>query len=191
MGKTRISLFTGKKLLKRPLSDLKKVSVVSLNNNVLVFNATSKNTYQYVAFSTIAELLCNMSGENLCHQQNELCLFDECADRSCLAPAIEKSQICVDCIAKLKEKGIVKSQIDDAFLILRWCRRNTGASSLLIRTIMNPLTSLAIGTSIGWASSAFIQSGQYHIIIAIVTIAIAAVALFYLYDDHQKYKART
>ena len=172
------------------LSDHRKVSIVSMNENVLAFNSPTKNAFQYAVFCIIGELLDNMAREHLCHPETEYCLFDDCADRTALAPGIEKSQICAPCTARLKEKGLADSQIDDAMRILKWCRRNTGMSSLLYRTVMNPLTTLAVGAAIGWASSAFIVREQYYTVVAAIVVAIGAVLMFYLLSDYKKRKFR-
>ncbi len=170
------------------MSDLNKVSLVSLNHNITVYNSRTKDIYQFLSFSIAGELLCNLSKEYLYHNKVHYCLFDECIDRANVAPAIENSKICSDCFNLLKKKGISDSILHDINNILNWCRRNTGKHSPLYRALIHPITSLTIGAAIGWLSSAFLKPSQYlYVFIGAVTVPIS---LFLYYVSRYKRKLK-
>jgi len=157
-----------------------KVSLVTINHNVLVFNSKSKNTLQYLAFCIISELLIQRTGNNnLYHSATKLCLFDECADRASFAPSIDRCEICATCKSELNKGGISNFEISEIEKILKWCKRNTGSHSIVAKTFMNPLSSLVFGVSLGWLSQSFISPSKFlYVAIASIT-TIGFVSLYY------------
>lgn len=166
------------------LSDLEKVSLITLNGNITTYNSKTKDIYQFLSFSITGELLCNLAREYLYHDKLHYCLFDECIDRSNVKLSIEKSIICSDCLHLLKQKGISESILHDINGILNWCRRNIGKHSPIYRAIIHPLSSLTVGTAIGWSASAFLNPNQYlFVFIGVIAVPIS---LFLFYTN--KYK---
>ncbi len=156
------------------LSDMSKISMMTLNHNITTYNSPAKDIHQFLAFNIVGELLCNVTKTYLYHDKLNYCLFDECVDRGNVKPAIENSIICSDCYHLLKKKGVSESVLRDIRQILDWCRRNTGKRSHLYRAIVHPLSSLTIGTAIGWTASAFIKSEQYlYVFIGAVVVPIS------------------
>jgi hypothetical protein len=170
------------------LSDKNKVTVVTLNRNITDHNSKIKDVYQFLSFSIIGELLCNITKEYLYHNEIRYCLFDECIDRPNVAQAIENSIICPKCLNLLKTQGISDQVLNDIYKVLDWCRSNTGKYSPLYRSIVHPLTSLSIGTAIGWSASAFLNPKQYLYIIIGAIIVPISLLIFHVKRDKKKLK---
>lgn len=152
-----------------------KISLVSVNRNVLAFNSETKDTHQYLAFCMLSEILIQRTGnKELYHSVSKLCLFDECADRSAFASSIERSHLCAGCLANLKQGGISDTEINDIGKILTWCRKITGSHSAIAKTFKNPITSLVIGALVGWLSKNFIPPSS------IIQVTIASTAIICL-----------
>lgn len=162
------------------MSDLSKVSLITVNHNIIVNNSPTKDIYQFLAFSIAGELLSNLAKVYLFHDKVHYCLFDECIDRGNVAPAMEASVICSDCYHVLKTKGVSEAILRDIRHILDWCRRTTGKRSPLYRAVFHPFTSLIVGAAMGWASSAFLKSNQYPFVLVGVVAVPAALFLYYL-----------
>lgn len=170
------------------LSDKNKITVITLNQNITVYNSKVKDIYQFISFSIIGELLCNITKENLYHNEIRYCLFDECIDRANVAQAIENSIICPKCLNLLKMQGVSDQLLTDIYKILDWCRSNTGKYSPLYRSLVHPLTFLSIGTAIGWSASSFFNPKQYlYVIIGTIIVPIILLIL-YVKRDRKKLK---
>lgn len=162
------------------LSDLNKVSLITLNHNITVYNSPTKDIHQFLAFSIAGELLSNLAKGYLYHDKVHYCLFDECVDRDNVAPAMETSAICSDCYHILKTNGVSETILHDIKRILDWCRRTTGKRSPLYRALVHPFTSLIVGAAVGWLSSAFLKSEQYLYVLVGVVAVPTALSLYYL-----------
>jgi hypothetical protein len=157
-----------------------KVSLVTINHNVLNFNSKSKNTLQYLAFCIVGELLVQRTGNmSLYHAVPKLCLFDECVDRASFAPSIDRCEICAACKSELKQCGISDNEISDVEKILSWCKKNTGSHSLIAKTFMNPLSSLVLGVSLGWLSQSLISPSKFLYVAIASIITIGGTMLYY------------
>ena len=117
-------------------SDLNKVSLITLNPNITAYNPSTKDMHQFLGFSIVAELLCNVAKKYFYHDEVRYCLFDECIDRGNVAPALEASNICYDCHRDLKTSGVSDTILDDMRRRLDWCRRTTGKRSPLYRALV-------------------------------------------------------
>lgn len=161
------------------MSDLNKISVITLNQNITVYTSPTKDIYQFLAFAITGELLSNVAKSYLYHNKVHYCLFDECIDRGNVAPVMEASTICSDCYHILKTKGVSETILNDMRKILDWCRRTTGKSSPFYCAVFHPFTSLIVGAAMGWASSAFLKSSQYLYVLASVIAVPTSVYLYY------------
>ena len=158
------------------LSDLGRYSIVSVNQKVLQFAAPSKGVARYVAFLSLCELLINCSKANLSHPGEEICLLNECEDRSMLAECMNDARLCSSCENALLSHGIAKQRVADAKRIILWCRCNSWGTALK-QAIINPVSSLGLGTGVGWFASTFWGKEKYVVIIAVTVVPAAIVFL--------------
>jgi hypothetical protein len=153
------------------LSNLDRISLVTLNQNITDHNSPTKTIYQFIAFNILGELLCNLARAYLYHTDVRYCLFDECMDRGNVKLALQKSYICPECSLRLKKDGADEGVLRDANKILDWCRSCIGKHASWYRAISHPISSLAIGSAIGWAASAFFSASQYiYVIVPVLSI---------------------
>jgi len=151
-----------------------KISLITINHNVLAFNSKRKTIDQYIVFCLMSEILIHRTkNKGLYHAISKLCLFDECIDRASFAPSIEQSQICIGCRANLKQGGISNTEIITVEKILSWCRKVTGTHSTFAKTFNDPVTSLVFGVFLGWLSQNFISPGRF-VYVTFASIAIVA-----------------
>jgi len=150
------------------LSDRQRLGIVT--EAMRQWNSPNKNLYQYLAFLIVGELLQIAAGVPLFHQSKEQCLFDDCADRAELAPAIERGRICPQSRHDLFKAQVSDATINDAVRILNWCRRNSIAKSMEL-TFASPLVTLVIGTAVGWVTSSFLGPQWYKVVIVVTLVA--------------------
>lgn len=153
------------------LSDRTRLAVIT--EAMQQWNPQNKDLYQYFSYLIVGELLTIMAKIDLFHQAKELCLFDDCADRSEFSRAIQRGKISTRCRLALKDANVPDEAVEDALGVLTWCRRNTTTRALKM-TINDPLVSLTVGTGVGWAAGAFIGSHRYSIV-GVMTLIIVFV----------------
>lgn len=171
-------------------SDLDKVSLITLNPNITVYNPPTKDLYQFLGFCIAGELLCNVAKKYFYHDEVRYCLFDECIDRGNVAPAMEASTICSDCHRDLKASGVSDTILLDTRKILDWCRRTTGQRSPLYRSLVHPFTTLTIGAALGWVASSFFKSEEY-LYILISTAAVPSIIFVSYFRKAKRGPSRT
>jgi hypothetical protein len=125
-------------------SDFVKKSVISLHPNILRYNSSSKNIYQYTAYLIASELMQNICKQELLHKRHSYCLFDYCSDQSDFKDNIDHGQICSDCYGKLKNIGINEGMLKDIKKVLGWCK-GAAIKYALKKTFRNPLTNQLAG----------------------------------------------
>ncbi len=165
------------------LSDFNKLSVISLNHAVYRHNSPSKTTYQYVGYLITGELLINLAKQDLMHSATHYCLFDDCEDRSDFSKGMQKGEICIDCLSKLDKAGVGNDIVNQFKTLLRWCRR-TSVCFALGRTILNPLTSLSLGTGTGWLCATLLS--KQNILLVLIATTVLPIVLFI----HYKFRSR-
>ena len=159
------------------LSDFHKVSVISLNDNIVKFKPPGRNLYQYAAFLSICELLINLAKKDMVHSATNFCLFDDCEDRLGFRQGMEKGEICTGCLSKLEKAGVSRTVVIQAQKVLKWCKYNSLRHSI-IQTLCNPIITLALGTAVGWTAKSYVPKEQ-SIIIFIPTAIIIIIMLIY------------
>lgn len=168
------------------LGDFSKCSVISLNDNLLGHLSPATNHLQYAAFTVASELMCGRARKDMYHETVERCLFDDCPDRKDISHAILNGDICVNCLSALKTASVGEKEVASVLKILKWCKRRTGAATLLARVTRHPLTSLTVGTIIGWLSSVYITEKNCLDAVLVVLIIPCGVALYYTEQDRRK-----
>jgi hypothetical protein len=158
-------------------NDAAKVSVIGLSKDMLQNIPPTLDEYQYASFLIMSELLTNMSGKDIYHKRPASCLFDYCEDPRDITNPLHAGQICRECLAELGKASVSDSVLDDVRKVLDWCKTATW-SSAISRTLWHPLTSLVVGTAVGWLASSLITAAYYPVIIA---IAVCPTAILLLY----------
>ncbi len=160
------------------LSDFEKISVLSLNDAVAQYRPQGQNLYQYAANLLMCELLIMLAKQDMMHQATNYCLFDDCEDRAEFRRWMKKGEeICTHCSAKLQAANISKDVIEQAKRMLRWCN-HVSPGYVVSKTMMNPVSTLAIGTALGWAAKTFIP-GEHFLLILIFLSLVVGIVYFY------------
>ena len=121
-----------------------------------------------------------ISKTNLSHTRTEYCLFDECEERSWLGRCIKNGTICPECQKSLEAYQVSRERIKAAATILRWSRQMPWSHALSF-ALKNPLTTLLVGTALGYKISSVIAEGGLPEIGAIIGLSIAGSALYARY----------
>lgn len=164
------------------LSDHEKVGLISLNESVSQYRPPAKNLYQYAAFLLVCELLNVLARQDMMHTAANFCLFDECEDRAALRQGMKKGEICTKCKSRLADASIPQDVIKQVTRVLRWCKHNS-LRHVLASTARNPLTTLALGTIMGWAAKSYISQGQFLFLLVPALIIISLVSVYYSYSE--------
>lgn len=165
--------------------DYIKHAIISMDTNLLGYLSSATKKIQYAAFLVAGELLCARAKTDLCHTVINRCLFDDCSDRKNISHNILAGSICGDCRSALKKASIGNVEIASVEKILKWAKRRTGRGSIWARVAQNSLTSLAVGTIIGWVSSVYITAQNCVPAIIMTLLVPCIVAAFYAIKDRQ------
>lgn len=153
------------------LSDCDKVSVISANKELLEFKSPLKDTYQYVAYLAMCEVLINFARSDLMHAAPKRCLFDDCEDRKTLKECLEEGKICPKCLGNLENAHVSRQVVNDVEAVLRWCKKNK-VMITLIHAANSPWFMLLFATAVALPVTWLIPPARYTILIVIVVLAL-------------------
>lgn len=164
-------------------SDCDRLSLVSTNDHVYVYNSKLRDAYQYAAYQIIAELFINISKRDLMHKRPDNCLFDNCEDRTTFKKSIELSYICRGCEKELARFD--KRMIKDFLKILTYCKGNDWKLAL-VSAVKSPATNLIAGALLGWILSIITppQNLTTNNVVMIISPIIIVPSLIYLYKRY-------
>jgi translation initiation factor 1 (eIF-1/SUI1) len=151
-------------------SDGKRLSLVSTNDKIYIYNPKLKNEYHYTAYQIASELLINTTKQDLMHARSDGCLFDDCEQRETFRRSIKESFICSTCANNLRDLHVDGQIIEDVQKILDYCRKNDSKNSL-IKALLNPITTLFVGAWIGWLLSLIsLSQGSPSLVITVAIL---------------------
>jgi hypothetical protein len=135
---------------------------------------------QYLAYLILCESFCIVSHQHLEHSVRKYCLFDMCHDKKDLITSLRQAYIHDECNEKLIEIGFNEKDINEAYKILAYVRKQN-MGYIYLKLLNDPRISVTLGLVLGLSINILTQN--YIVLSEILLIGVVVLLAILIFSQ--------